>query len=257
MLSRETKVFVRMFLRTYLVGGCINTRGMQNIGLSYAMDPGLRMLYKDEAALQKARKHYLRIYNTHPCWTPLLVGIFFFLERKIIKGILPARTLSQMKSTIAYTLSAVGDSFFGGSLYVFWSLSTMVFLAFQQHWAALVWALAWVPIIEGFKLYTFFRGISEGISFLSRLRSLDLINWGARLKIVNAVLVFVLWLRFWPGTLTPLAWISGTAVLLALAWCASFSYRVREIIVYLVGGVLLLLPWIVDSFGDSLEFLQG
>jgi len=256
MLSRETKIFVRMFLRTYLVGGCINTRGMQNIGLSYAMDPGLQMLYKDDAALQKARKHYLRIYNTHPCWTPLLVGIFFFLERKIIKGILPDRALAQMKSTIAYTLSAVGDSFFGGSLYVFWSLSTIVLLAFQLYGAALIWALIWLPIIEGFKLYTFFRGISEGISFLSRLKSFNLINWGTRLKLVNAGLVFVLWVRFWPGPLTPLIWISGTAFLLALAWCASFSYRVREVIVYLVGAVLLIIPLLVDIVGDSLEFLQ-
>lgn len=255
MLSREAKVFIRMFMRTYFVGGCINTRGMQNIGLSYAMDPGLRLLYKDEDALQKARKHYLRIYNTHPCWTPLLVAIFFYLENKIVKGILPAKTLSQMKSTIAYTLSAVGDSFFGASLYVFWSLSTMVLLSMQWYWAAFFWAFAWVFILEGFKLYTFWRGIRQGITFLSRLKSFDLINWGTRLKIINTALVLVLWLRFWPGPLTPVSWLSGGTLLIAGAWCASFSYRVRDVFVYILGIGLLAMPWIMEFFGENVFLL--
>ena len=257
MLSKEARVFVRMFLRTYFVGGCMNTRGMQNIGLSYAMDPGLRLLYRDEGSLQKARKHYLRIYNTHPCWTPLLVGIFFFLERKIVKGLLPARTLPQMKSTIAYTLSALGDSFFGGSLYVFWSLSTILLAHAQMNLTACVWAVLWILVLEGFKLYTFSRGMSEGISFLSRLRSWNLINWGARLKIVNAVLIFVLWTRFWPGPLTPFSWLVGSALLLGMAWCASSSYRAREVMVYVAGACLLAMPWIVNRFGDILEYVYG
>ena len=38
------------FWRTYLVGAGFNTRGLQNIGLSYAMDPGLRAIHDGEKA---------------------------------------------------------------------------------------------------------------------------------------------------------------------------------------------------------------
>jgi PTS system mannose-specific IID component len=248
MVSRELTVFVRMFLRTYLVGGCINTRGMQNIGLSYAMDPGLRLLYPLADDLQKARKRYLRIYNTHPCWTPLLVGLFFYMEKKILKGLLPPKALPQMKSTIAYTLSAVGDSLFGGSIYVFWSLSTMVFLALKLDWIALVWAVTWILVLEGFKLYTFWQGISQGIPFLVRLKSWNLINWSGRIKVINAILLFLFWIIIWPGPKTPLTWMAGTGGIMVLAWLAMLFYRAREVIIILVAvlamAMPILLPWV-------------
>jgi PTS system mannose-specific IID component len=245
MVSREIKVFVRMFLRTYLVGACINTRGMQNIGLSYAMDPGLRLLYTSVDDLQKARKRYLRIYNTHPCWTPLLVGLFFYMEKKILKGLLPPRALPKMKSTIAYTLSAVGDSLFGGSVYVFWSLSTMIFLALKLDWVAFGWAVTWILILEGFKLYTFWKGISQGIPFLARLRSWNLINWSARIKVINAVLLVIFWLIVWPGQKTPLSWIVGTAGILVLAWLGTLFYRAREVIIILLAVLVMAMPMIL------------
>ncbi|GKT34188.1 hypothetical protein ADUPG1_002760, partial [Aduncisulcus paluster] len=37
-----------------------NTRGLQNIGFSYAMQPGLEAIYDDHAELVKARKRYRR-----------------------------------------------------------------------------------------------------------------------------------------------------------------------------------------------------
>ena len=235
---------MRMFVRTYLVGGCINTRGMQNIGLSYAMDPGLRYLYTSEDALQKARKRYLRIYNTHPCWTPFLVGLFFYIEKKICKGLLPPKAVPQMKGTIAYTLSALGDSLFGGSIYVFWSLSTMVLLALGMHGLAFVWAVTWIFVLEGFKLYTFCQGVSQGISFLARLKSWNLIDWSGRIKVINAVLLFLFWIIVWPGRPTPVAWVAGTGAILVLAWLASFSYRAREVIMIVLLALLVGMPWI-------------
>lgn len=245
MAGREARVFVRMFLRTYLVGGCINTRGMQNVGLSYAMDPGLRFLYASADDLQKARKRYLKVYNTHPCWTPLLVGLFFYMEKKIHKGLLPPKALSQMKSTIAFTLSAVGDSLFGGSIYVLWSLMTMILVAAGMPWIALGWALGWIFALEAFKLYTFWKGVSQGISFLGRLRSWNLIDWSGRIKAVNGLLLFVFWIIVWPGNLTPVSWMAGTGMVLALACLATLFYRARDAILIVLAALLWALPLFV------------
>ncbi|GAU09962.1 PTS system mannose/fructose/sorbose family transporter subunit IID [Desulfoplanes formicivorans] len=250
MACREASVFVRMFLRTYLVGGCINTRGMQNIGLSYAMDPGLRFLYASADDLQKARKRYLKVYNTHPCWTPLLVGLFFYIEQKIHKGLLPPKALSQMKGTIAFTLSAVGDSLFGGSIYVLWSLSTMILLAAGLPWLALGWALLWMGILEAFKLYTFWKGVSEGIAFLTRLRSWNLIDWSGRIKALNVLLLFVFWIVVWPGRMTPVSWMTGTGMVLLVACLATLFYRARDAIMIALAALLWAVPVLVPYLED-------
>lgn len=106
------RVLLRIFLRTYVVGATFNTKGMQNVGFALVMEPGLVDLYgHDPAALQRARSRYLKHYNTHPFWTPLLAGIFLSMEKKIASGLLPADILLKLRSTTVYTLSALGDSF--------------------------------------------------------------------------------------------------------------------------------------------------
>jgi PTS system mannose-specific IID component len=142
----------------------------------------------------------------------------------------------------------VGDSLFGGSIYVFWSLSTMVFLALNLPWLALVWAAGWILVFEGFKVYTFWMGISQGIPFLVRLKSWNLINWSGRIKVINAVLLFVFWIIVWPGPKTPLTWMAGTGGVFVLAWLASLFYRAREVILILLAVALMaapsMLPWV-------------
>ena len=114
----NTRVLFSVFFRTYLVGAAFNTKGLQNIGFSYVVDPGLRAIYQGKK-LQKARRRYLGLYNTHPFWTPMLTGIFLFLEQKIARDLIPVQAHVQLRSTLSYTLSAIGDSFLSGSFFIF------------------------------------------------------------------------------------------------------------------------------------------
>ena len=41
----DVRTLLRIFLRTYLVGATFNTKGMQNVGLAYIMDPALQTLF--------------------------------------------------------------------------------------------------------------------------------------------------------------------------------------------------------------------
>ena len=173
------RVLLRIFLRTYVVGATFNTKGMQNVGFALVMEPGLVDLYgHDPAALQRARSRYLKHYNTHPFWTPLLAGIFLSMEKKIASGLLPADILLKLRSTTVYTLSALGDSFFGGSSLVLWSL-VGINLAVSGHILPLVlWLFLCFCLLQAFKVYTFARGYAQGLSFLQRLKSWNLIDWG-------------------------------------------------------------------------------
>ncbi|MFP4071560.1 MAG: PTS system mannose/fructose/sorbose family transporter subunit IID [Desulfovibrionales bacterium] len=242
-MTPEYRVLLSCFLRTYLVGANFNTRGMQNIGLSYAIDPGLKALYQSGRPLRRARKRYLQHYNTHPFWTPLLVGFFLFLERKITRGLLPEKSVADVRTTTVYTLSAIGDSFFGGAVLVFWSLTTVfVLLQGSVHWA-LAWTGLWFFALQVFKMYTFFGGVREGLIFLQRLKHWNLINWGQRLKVVNGFLIVVLWMHVFPLS-DPLYWLPMALSICALAWLAAKLYWAREILIIIFAASSMVFAWV-------------
>jgi len=218
--AMDVKTLFKCFMRTYLMGGAFNTRGLQNVGLIYALDPALRRIYPEGKSLQRARKRHVRLYNSHPFWNPLLLGIFIYLEGETAKGLLPEGTIGKVKSTVVYTLSAIGDSFFGGSLLVTWALGTML-LWFSGYKVA-AWTVTGSAFLflQVFKVYVFYMGLTRGIAFLNRLRSWNLINWGAAIKLFNAVLLLILVFVLWPRG-------AGTPAFLAFApGIAGYAYAV-------------------------------
>jgi mannose/fructose/N-acetylgalactosamine-specific phosphotransferase system component IID len=212
---------------------------MQNVGFSLAMDPGLRSLYANPRQLRRARKRYLQHYNTHPFWTPLLVGFFLYLERKIAKGLLSETSVSSIRGTTVYTLSAIGDSFFGGALLVFWSLSSVLLLLYGSTHQALAWTGLWIVGLQAFKFYTLYMGFKDGLLFLQRLKRWDLINWSQTVKIVNAFLIVGIWLRIFPEPREGF-WLPLALALCALAWLVSKLYWTREILyaAFILGSIL-------------------
>lgn len=105
--------------------------------------------------------------------------------------------------------------------------------------------VAWICFclcaLQLFKMYTFGRGYAQGLSFLQRLKSWDLINWGQRLKLINSVLVALFVLQAAPGHgLWALGW-GAFAGLLALASFARTRDRALLLAALVLGG--LLAPW--------------
>jgi PTS system mannose-specific IID component len=235
-MTIQLRTFLRCFWRTYFIGANFNTRGLQNIGLVFAMDPGLRSLYKDPKKLYRARKRYLELYNTHPFWTPLLVGYFLFLETRIAQEIVSPQSLNKVKTTATNTLSAIGDSFFGGSLLIFWSLVCSNLLVRGLWWITFVWLFFFLLAIQAFKVTTFWFGWNRGLIFLQQLRQMNLVNWGQRIKIVNAVLLVLLLVAINPffGSI----WLFAFALmgLGILSWSIAKGFMCRE---FLISGILL------------------
>ncbi len=236
------------FWRTWFVGAVFNTRGMQNVGLAYAMDPGLRAIYTDPEDLRNARKRYVRHYNTHPFWTPLLVGIFLGIEKKISHGTFPAEVLEKVRSTTIYTLSAIGDSFFGGSVLVTWSLTTVCLYMAGMTGLATAWVLsAWLALLV-FKAVTFWYGFKEGLTVLQRLSRWDLINMGQRLKIVNGALLSALIVLAWPGQLVWHQWMIACLGLGGMAALLRTVGLSREILAALLVAGYFLYPSLLGLF---------
>lgn len=244
-------VLLACFFRTYFVATAFNSRGLQTVGLLHALSPGLTAIHRDAKELKEARKRYLFHYNSHPFFTPLLTAIFLSMEVKIARGQLPPQILGNLRTTTAYTLSAVGDSFFGGSLSVFWSL-TACLLAMQGHTGlALAWVLVSFALLQGFKAVTFVAGYREDLRFLQRLKQWDLVNWGQRLKLVNGLLLALLLLQLdtaWPGASGPFYWLLGVAALGVTAHFVNRHFVPREVVAIVVLSVYACLPWLTEAF---------
>lgn len=206
--------FMRSFMRCYMSGAGFNTRGMQNIGLMYAMQPGLTAIHKDPKALRTAQKRYVRHYQSHPFWMPCLVGIFLNVESAISENRFPPKMLAKVKDTTAYTLSAIGDSVFAGSLLIFWVMLTICLLLAGQTVAAFVIGLCFLAGLQVFRVYTFTCGVRQGFKFLEKLKRWDLINWGRRVKYANAVLLVWIWALIWPRPWQWWEWLTGVAALI-------------------------------------------
>ena len=232
---------VRSFLRSYFVGAGFNTRGLQNIGFSYAMQPGLEAIYKNPEDLSKARRRYVKHYNSHPFWGPLLIAIFLSIEMQIEAGNFPVALLDKVKNTTSYTLSAIGDSVFAGSALIFWALATVSLLLAGLQTQALLLGFTSLVGLQVFKVYTFWAGINKGLSFLDELKKWSLINWGERLKFGNAVVLLVIWAQLWPEGANMFQWYGGAATLGLLGWLIGTGKISREIVAVLFVVVSLFI----------------
>ncbi|WP_432738420.1 PTS system mannose/fructose/sorbose family transporter subunit IID [Maridesulfovibrio sp. FT414] len=235
------KAFVRSFLRCYFVSAGFNSRGLQNIGFSYAMQPGLEAIYSDPSELATARRRYVKHYNSHPFWAPLLVAIFLSVEVQIKDGRFPVQLLDKLKNTTSYTLSAIGDSVFSGSGLIFWALATVNMLLAGLRTQALLFGVGLFAGLQAFKVFTFWSGINKGLGFLDELKRWDLINWGEKLKFANAFLVLLIWFQLWPRPLNTYEWYGGAAVLGLLGWVITTGKIAREIVAVTVVVLGLLL----------------
>ncbi|MCM0754700.1 PTS system mannose/fructose/sorbose family transporter subunit IID [Desulfovibrio aminophilus] len=247
--DRLTKAVIRSFLRCYLVGANFNPRGMQNIGLVYAMLPGLAAIHEDPARFRQAVKRYVRHYNSHPFWAPCLVGIFLSTEQRIAAGAFPPAMLEKVKDRTTYTLSAIGDSVFAGSLLIYWALSTACLLLAGHAAAAFAEGLVFFIGLQVFKVYTFWRGLRGGFLFLESLKRWDLINWGQRIKYANAALLLWFWILVWPK---PVAWQGWLAGMLGLAVTARLVQRFhlpRTIPAVALAALWALYPVVAESLG--------
>ena len=156
-----------------------------------------------------------------------LVGIFLNVESSIAEGHFPPKMLSKVKDTTAYTLSAIGDSVFAGSLLIFWVMLTICLLLSGQTTSSFVIGICFLAGLQAFRVYTFTGGIRQGFRFLEKLKQLDLINWGRRVKYANAVLLIWPWSLIWPRPYQWWEWPAGATSLILFGQFGRASCRER------------------------------
>ncbi len=189
----STRTSLHCLLRVWFVGAAMTTHGMQHLGLLYALEPGLKALYKDSKNLSLARQRYLGHINTHPFMAPILVGFLLSIERLVAMHKMPAQHMPRLIDTTAETLSAIGDSFFSGTLLVLWALISTLFIINNAIWAAVLCSIIMLAFLLIFRICFFFLGLRQGLMALSKLSKLNLINHAVALRMVNAILLALIY----------------------------------------------------------------
>jgi len=111
------RVRERVFLRQFLVQGCWNYEGMQNVGFAYCVLPALRRLYGGRPEdLARAVKRHLEFFNTHPALAAVIVGAALELEERAAQGKADPRAVGTLKVGLMGSLGAIGDAFFWGAV---------------------------------------------------------------------------------------------------------------------------------------------
>lgn len=242
MNAPDGRLYFGCFLRSYLANAAYNLHGLQNIGFFHALDPALRALYHDGASLREARLRHVRWYNCHPFFTPLYLGIILKMEEDIASGLLEPNGMTALKDTTANALSAIGDSFFNGTLLGAWALAlSCLVLAGHPHAAAVLTAILFVAL-HLCKLVTFLIGARKGLAALLLLKRLDLASWSERFKYGNAALLACfIWIAL-PGS--PAAeWSLAVALLLTASWIVGRLHLSRIFVALVFFTILTAAHW--------------
>lgn len=189
------QVICACFLRTYCVNLAKTASNMQQIGLVFLLEPGLRWLYPAPKDFSSALLRYLGPSNTHPFMVPLFSGILLAMEKEIAAGSLPETTLDSVRETLATSLSALGDSFCSGTILPLWALGCLLLVSFGMiGWAAVLTLFSFC-LLSAFRVGSFWAGLRYGMAALAHLKRMNLINWVGRIKVLNAALAAILVLR--------------------------------------------------------------
>jgi mannose/fructose/N-acetylgalactosamine-specific phosphotransferase system component IID len=146
--------------RQFLLQGCWNYEGMQNVGFAYAILPALREFYagRPEEAL-KAVKRHLEFFNTQPAMGTVILGAAVRLEERVAAGEADPRAIGTFKVGLMGSLGAIGDAFFWGALRPTASAAGAI-LALLHPLAGIVALLA---LYNANHLLVRFRGFSAGM----------------------------------------------------------------------------------------------
>ena len=106
-----------VWFRQFLLQGCWNYEGMQNVGFAYSILPVLRDRYGNRPEeFSRALKRHLEFFNTHPAMAAVILGAAIRLEERVAAGEEDPRAVGTFKVGLMGSLGAIGDSYFWGAL---------------------------------------------------------------------------------------------------------------------------------------------
>lgn len=248
-----------VFLRSLTLQASWNRKGMQSLGVAFALWPALRWLYPSQADRIRAVRRHLAFFNTHPYLAAAILGGALGLEERIARGDEGPESVQRFKEALMFPFAAVGDSFFWLSLRPLAGAVAALAFPWIGAWSVLVFlAIYDVPHVA-LRLGMFVAGYRDGEGVVARLRALGLSGAGTALRRLLAALGGVAVVTAaWTMASVPMAALPGaggaTAVLLPLG--VAVGLAVLAYAVLLARGPIVA-GYLAIAIGLALALLLG
>ncbi len=192
----------RVFRRSLFLQASWNPKGMQNLGLAWALYPALRWLYADPEARRAAVERHLRPFNTHPYVAAAIVGGVLYHEERIARGEEGPERVEAFKQALMGPLAALGDGFFWLSLKPAVGALCCALVPALGAWAALLFVVLYNCVHFALRIKLFRLGVHFGDRLVEGIAQEHLPLWGARLRGVAAACAggIAAWLALQFGT---------------------------------------------------------
>jgi PTS system mannose-specific IID component len=185
-LPLPTWVLVRVFLRSLFLQASWNPKGMQNLGLAYAVFPALESLYPDRAAREEAVRRHLVFFNTHPYVAAAIVGGVVNHEVRIARGEETPDKVVAFKAALMGPLAALGDGFFWLSLKPAVGAVSAAMVPLLGVWAVPLFLVLYNLVHVLLRVRLYWLGLSLGDRLVEAVARANLPSRGAKLRAVAA-----------------------------------------------------------------------
>jgi PTS system mannose-specific IID component len=177
---------LHVFLRSLFLQASWNPKGMQNLGLAYALYPGLEKLYPEPAALSAAVKRHLTFFNTHPYVAAGIMGGALFHEERIARGEESPERVTAFKAALMGPLAAVGDGFFWLSLRPAVGAFSAALVPVVHEWAPVLFLLLYNLVHFTLRARLYWLGLRLGDRLIGEVAKANLPARGSNLRAVGA-----------------------------------------------------------------------
>ena len=164
------RIAAAILWRSFFIQGAWNFKGMQNIGFTNAILPGLK--HADPKNLTRAIKRCLTFFNTQPYMAPTILGVHLNL---IEQG--QEEMADKLNPSLSGSLAAIGDTFFWATLKPLMALLFLFTIVFHQLWGLFLVLALYNGIHLWTMIWGFIQGYNNGPSgalTIGRILSVDL-----------------------------------------------------------------------------------
>ena len=234
------RVMLAVFLRSLFIQAAWNFKGMQNIGFSFALAPGLTHVLGENAS--RGIERSLSFFNTQPYMAPTIMGVYLHLYERGEETSIP-----KIGPSLSGSLAALGDTFFWATLKPIMALLLIVCVVTGAPWCALAVLVGYNAVHVWIMAWGFSQGYSKGMEGALAVGRAISINRTGRISLgipfLCGVVLFLAAVRLAPPDIPGVPHVGHTppGVLGGILFIAAFALaRAGARIYWFVYGVFAL-----------------
>jgi PTS system mannose-specific IID component len=177
----------KVFFRSFLIQGCWNYVGMQNVGFVFGIAPVLKEVTKNREQRVALLNDQLGFFNTHPYLASAILGATASI---LMKGKSDAvKEIRELKDTFSNPFAALGDAFFWSTLKPLFSITATAAAFMGSLCAPVIFLVLYNVFHFWIRTGGFIHGVQGKMEVMSYVKRLGIPGISGRLKYVTRMLL--------------------------------------------------------------------